>query len=177
MVIIDSDFRAVGFSLRTAYYLCHCSLAAYGGAGDWPETLALGDSIRTFQCGAFHGFVAAQRNVAIVAFRGTESIGNALTDVETALIRHDIFPGLVHLGFAHAAEAVYPTVRALLTALDRAPADLGHGPQPGRGHGHAGRRTAWRSRDFPSAPSIPTVRLGPAIAISATPIACPTTAS
>ena len=57
--------------------------------------------------------------MAIVAFRGTVSIGNALTDVETALIRHDIFPGLVHLGFARAAEAVYPTVRALLTALDR----------------------------------------------------------
>ena len=103
------------------------------------QTLALGDSIRPFQCEAFHGFVAAQKNVAIVAFRGTESIGNALTDAETALIRHDIFPGLVHLGFAHAAEAVYPTVRDLLTALDRRPADLGHGPQPRRGHGHAGR--------------------------------------
>ena len=31
MVIIDSDSRAVGFSLRTGYYLAHCSLAAYGG--------------------------------------------------------------------------------------------------------------------------------------------------
>ena len=71
MVIIDSDSRAIGFSLRTGYYLAHCSLAAYGGAGDWPETLGLGDSIRNFQCGAFHGFVAAQRNMAIVAFRGT----------------------------------------------------------------------------------------------------------
>jgi hypothetical protein len=119
MVIIDSDSRAVGFSLRTGYYLAHCSLAAYGGAGDWPETLGLGDSVRPFQCGEFHGFVAAERNMAIVAFRGTESIGNALTDVETALIRHDIFPGLVHLGFAHAVDAVYPTVRVLLTTFDR----------------------------------------------------------
>ncbi len=118
MVVIDSDSRAVGFSLKTAYYLCHCSLAAYGGPGNWPETLAL-DSIRTFQCEAFHGFVAAQRDVAIVAFRGTASIGNALTDVEAALIRHDIFPGLIHFGFARAAETVYPTVRALLTDLDR----------------------------------------------------------
>jgi len=119
VVIIDSDSRAVGFSLRTAYYLAHCSLAAYGGAGNWPETLVLGDSIHTFQCDEFHGFVASQRDVAIVAFRGTESIGNALTDVETALVRHGIFPGLVHLGFAHAADTVYPTVRVLATALDR----------------------------------------------------------
>jgi len=119
VVIIDSDARAVGFSLRTGYYLAHCSLAAYGGAGDWPEILALGDSIRTFECEEFHGFVAAQRNMAIVAFRGTESVGNALTDAETALIRHAAFPGLVHLGFSHAADTVYPTVRALLTALGR----------------------------------------------------------
>ena len=119
MVIIDSDCRAVGFSLRTGYYLAHCSLAAYGGAGDWPQTLALGDSIRNFQCEAFHGFVAAHRNMTIVAFRGTETIGNALTDVKTALIRHGIFPGLVHLGFAHAADIVYPSVRVLVTAMGR----------------------------------------------------------
>ena len=119
MVVIDSDYRAVKFSLKTAYYLAHCSLAAYGGPGDWPEMLGLGDSIRPFQCGAFHGFVAAQQNAAIVAFRGTATIGNALTDIEAALIRHDIFPGMIHCGFARASETVYPTVRVLLTALDR----------------------------------------------------------
>jgi hypothetical protein len=119
VVIIDSDSRATDFSMKTGYYLAHCSLAAYGGPGDWPETLALGDSLRTFECGAFHGFVAAQPNMVIVAFRGTETIGNALTDVKTALIRHTIFPGLVHLGFAHAAEAVYPTVRVMVSALGR----------------------------------------------------------
>jgi hypothetical protein len=117
--IIDSDSRAVGFSLRTGYYLCQCSYAAYGGPGDWVERLALSDTVRTFECGAFHGFVAAQRRMAILAFRGTESLGNALTDVETALIRHQIFPGSVHLGFCHAVEAVYPTVRVLLSEFDR----------------------------------------------------------
>ncbi len=119
MVIIDSDSRAVGFSLRTGYYLATCSLAAYGAAGDWPQTLALGDSIRTFECEAFHGFIAAQRNMVIVAFRGTESIGNALTDAETALIRHHIFPGLVHFGFSRAAEVVHPTVSSLLKTFNR----------------------------------------------------------
>ncbi len=57
--------------------------------------------------------------MAIVAFRGTVRVGNALTDVETALVRHDIFPGLIHFGFARASDAVYPAVRSLLTALDR----------------------------------------------------------
>jgi hypothetical protein len=118
-VVIDSDSRAIGFSLRTGYYLAHCSLAAYGGPGNWSEILDFGDSMRSFECGAFHGFVAAQKSVAIVAFRGTVSIGNALTDIETALIHHDIFPGLIHCGFARAVDAVYPTVRMLLTGLDR----------------------------------------------------------
>jgi len=116
VAIIDSDSRSVGFSMRTGYYLAHCSLAAYGGPGDWPETLGLGDSMRAFQCHEFHGFVGAQKNVAIVAFRGTVSIGNALTDATAALVRQAIFPGLVHLGFAHAAETVYPTVHDLLSA-------------------------------------------------------------
>jgi len=105
--------------MSTGYYLAQCSLAAYGGPGNWAETLGLGDTMRTFQCHEFHGFVAAQKNVAIVAFRGTVSIGNALTDVKAALIRQAIFPGLVHLGFARAAETVYPTVCTLLTALGR----------------------------------------------------------
>ena len=120
MAIIDSDSRSVGFSLRTAYYLAHCSLAAYGGAGNWAEMLDLGDSMRPFQCEEFYGFVAAQKNVRIVAFRGTESIGNALTDIETALIRHNIFPGLVHYGFSRATEVVYPTVRTLLDTFSHA---------------------------------------------------------
>jgi hypothetical protein len=117
--IIDSDSRSHGFSLKTAYYLAHCSLAAYGGPGDWPTVLSLGESMRPFECNGLYGFVAAQSDVAIVAFRGTESIGNALTDVEAALIRQTIFPGLVHYGFARAAEVVYPIVRTLLTAMDR----------------------------------------------------------
>ena len=176
MDIIDSDFRAVGFSLRTGYYLARCSLAAYGGAGNWPEPLALGDSIQNFQCGAFHGFVATQKNMAIVAFRGTESIGNALTDAKTALIRHGLFPGLVHLGFCRAADAVYPAVRVLVHALDR------RLPIWVTGHSLGGAMATLVAhrlapRVFRSARSIATVRRGPAIAISATPIACPTIAS
>jgi triacylglycerol lipase len=117
--IIDSDSRAIGFSLRTGYFLCQCSLAAYGEPGNWEESLGLSDSLRAFQCEAFHGFVAAQRNMAIVAFRGTVSIGNFLTDAEATLVRHGLFPGLVHYGFCRAAETVYPTVRTLLSVFPR----------------------------------------------------------
>ena len=119
MDIIDSDWRAIGFSLRTGYYLCQCSLAAYGEPGNWSESLGLGDSMRPFQCEEHHGFVAAQQNMVIVAFRGTVSVGNALTDAETALIRHGLFPGLVHYGFCRAVETVYPTVRTLLRNFPR----------------------------------------------------------
>jgi len=117
--IIDSDARAIGFSLRTGYYLCQCSLAAYGGDGNYAQSLGLGDSMRAFQCEAFHGFVAAQQNMVIVAFRGTVSIGNFLTDAEASLVRHGLFPGLVHYGFCRAAEAVYPAVRTLLSIFSR----------------------------------------------------------
>jgi triacylglycerol lipase len=116
--IIDSDSRSLGFSMKMGYYLAHCSLAAYGGSDDWPTILSLVE-YHPWECDGLYGFVAAQREFAIVAFRGTESIGNALTDVETALIRQAIFPGLVHYGFSRAAEVVYPTVRTLLTAMDR----------------------------------------------------------
>ena len=117
--IIDSDSCAIGFSLRTGYYLCQCSLAAYGGDDDWPVKLGFGDTMRAFQCEAFHGFVAAQQDMIVVSFRGTVSVGNALTDAETALIRHGLFPGLVHYGFCRAAEAVYPAVRTLLRVFPR----------------------------------------------------------
>ena len=116
MDIIDSDSHAIGFSLRTGYYLCQCSYAAYEQPGDWVESLALGDTVRPFQCESFHGFVAAQKTMAIVAFRGTVSIGNFLTDAEAALVHHGLFPGLVHYGFCRAVEAVYPAVRAHLRA-------------------------------------------------------------
>ena len=117
MEIIESDVRTLGFSLQTAYFLAHASVAAYGGADDWPQILGLGDSVRSFECGEFHGFVALHRDVALAVFRGTESVGNALTDAETALIHHTSLPGLVHSGFASAADAVYPTVRVLLSTI------------------------------------------------------------
>ena len=119
MDIIDSDSQAIGFSLRTGYYLCQCSFAAYEEPGDWVETLALGDSVRPFQCEAFHGFIAAQKRMAIVAFRGTVSIGNFLTDAQASLVHHGLFPGLVHYGFCRAVETVYPAVRTLLHAFPR----------------------------------------------------------
>ena len=79
----------------------------------------MGDSLRPFECDTFHGFVAAQPGMAIVAFRGTVSIGNFLTDAEAALVRHGLFPGLVHYGFCRAVDAVYPAVRSMLSSYPR----------------------------------------------------------
>ncbi len=117
MEIIDCDVRTPGFSIQMGYYLAHASVAAYGGNGDWPQSLGLGESVRSFACGEFHGFVAARRDAIIVAFRGTESVGNALTDAETSLVHNPFFSGLVHSGFAGAVQAVYPTVRVLVSTV------------------------------------------------------------
>ena len=75
--------------------------------------------MRPFEHEAFHGFVAAQPGMAIVAFRGTVSVGNFLTDAEAALVHNGLFPGLVHYGFCRAVDAVYPTVRSLLSGFPR----------------------------------------------------------
>jgi triacylglycerol lipase len=115
--IIASEPDADDFSIVNASYLAHASYAAYGGADDWRSKLQLSDSVREFTCGQFHGFLAAQDRVGIVAFRGSHTVGNFLTDAETPLIRHAAYPGLVHYGFAVAADELWPIIRALLTTF------------------------------------------------------------
>ena len=93
VVTIDSDSRTVGFSLRTGYYLCHCSLAAYGGAGNWPEILALGDSLHPLSV----------RRIPRICRHAEEHGDRRLPRHrddrqrpdrrQTALIRHGLFPG------------------------------------------------------------------------------------
>jgi hypothetical protein len=113
--VIDNDFDAPGFSIRTGYYLACASNFAYEqDAGAWAEKLGLGDNIAFFTCGQFHGFVAVLKNITLLAFRGTQSVANCLTDLEATLVSRRPYPGRVHSGFAKAVEEVLPSVRKLL---------------------------------------------------------------
>ena len=112
--LIDSDVDARGFSVRTGYYLACASNAAYEEHSDWIEKLGPGNRITFFTCGQFRGLVGLLEKVALLAFRGTQSIGNCLTDADALLVSQFPYPGRVHSGFAEAVEQVWPEVRRIL---------------------------------------------------------------
>ena len=112
--IVGSGQDAGDFSIRTGYYLACASKAAYYHApGDWVKTLGL-RTAEVFNSGQFHGFVGWLGRAALVTFRGTESVGNCLTDLETPLVQRPPYSGRIHLGFAEAVTAVWPQVLRLL---------------------------------------------------------------
>lgn len=113
--VIDSDIDARGFSLKTAYYLAYASTCAYEEElGAWVDRLGLRHRIKLFTCDEFHGFVGRSNKAVLVAFRGTESIENCLTDAETPLVCCSPYPGRVHRGFAEGVETVWSEIRPLL---------------------------------------------------------------
>lgn len=112
--VIDRDLLTPEFSIRTAYYLACASECAYEDAGDWAEKLGLDRNVRPFTCGQLHGFVGFLDRGTLLAFRGTQSVGNCLTDLETPLVSRPEYPGRVHLGFAEAVDEVWPEARTLL---------------------------------------------------------------
>jgi triacylglycerol lipase len=119
--VIDTDFSTRGFSFPMAYYLACASMVAYEEqSSGWRRRLGLRDNVAPFTCGQFHGFVAFTGKAALLAFRGTQSVGNCLTDVETMLASRAPYPGHVHAGFADAIEHVWPEVRRLLGSRCRA---------------------------------------------------------
>jgi hypothetical protein len=118
--VIDNDFDAPGFSIRTGYYLACASNYAYEqDVGGWAEKLGLGNNIKFFTCGQFHGFVGILDKFILLAFRGTQSFANFLTDVEATLVSQAPYPGRVHSGFANAVEEVLPYVQRLLPSSAR----------------------------------------------------------
>ena len=71
--------------------------------------------ITSFTCGHFHAFVArCWTKARCLAFRGTQNIGNCLTDADSLLVSQPPYPGRVHCGFATAVEKIWPQVRELL---------------------------------------------------------------
>ena len=118
--VIDNDFDAPGFSIRTGYYMACASNFAYEqDLGDWAQKLGLGNNVTFFTSGQFHGFVAILEKTVLLAFRGTQTVANCLTDVEAALVSRPPYPGRVHSGFANAVEEVLPSVQRLLPSSSR----------------------------------------------------------
>jgi hypothetical protein len=106
---IDPDAGAAGFSIKSAYYLAKAAEAAYWDElGEAVEELGLGDKAVTFACGQFHGFVAPLDDITVLAFRGTASIENWLTDGQAAQTKDPAYPGKVHQGFAGAMRGIWP---------------------------------------------------------------------
>ena len=118
--LIDSDVDARGFSVRMGYYLACASKSAYEEHSDWIEKLGPSNRITFFTCGQFRGFVGLLEKFALLAFRGTQNIGNCLTDADTLFVSQSPYPGRVHCGFAEAVEEVWPEVRRILGSPSRA---------------------------------------------------------
>jgi triacylglycerol lipase len=117
--VITSDLEARGFSAKTGYYLACASRCTYDQTSDLIEKLGLNNKTTFFTCGQFCGLVARLDEATIVAFRGTQNIGNCLTDADTLLVARSPYPGRVHCGFAEAVEQVWPDVRRLLGSPSR----------------------------------------------------------
>ena len=118
--VIDNDIDARGFSVKTGYYLAYASTCAYEELGGWADKLGLGHRVRLFTCDEFHGFVGFLNKVILVAFRGTQSVGNCLTDAETPLVCRSPYPGRVHSGFSEAVDIVWPEIQRLIGPPSRA---------------------------------------------------------
>ncbi|MGA2619748.1 MAG: lipase family protein [Thermoguttaceae bacterium] len=112
---IDPDVGTAGFSIKTAYYLAKAAQAAYwDDLGESVEELGLGEKAATFTFGLFHGFVAPMDEITVLAFRGTDSIQNWLTDGQAAQITDPAYPGQVHQGFARALTEIWPGLTQIL---------------------------------------------------------------
>lgn len=111
------DTTATGFSLPNAYFLAKASELAYSAdpVADGAE-LGLQDVIRIFEVEGTFGFLCVTDEAVLLAFRGTVSIGNWLTDAMIRQAQLAPYPGLVHRGFAAALELVWAEVRAALPA-------------------------------------------------------------
>ena len=136
--LVDGDLHSRGFSAKTGYYLACASRCAYEESADWIDRLGLRDRIASFSCGNLHGFVARLDKAVVLAFRGTQNVGNCLTDADTLLVSRPPYPGRVHCGFADAVEHVWPQIRDLLGPPAHAGGSLVDRSQPRRCDGHAG---------------------------------------
>jgi triacylglycerol lipase len=122
---VEFDTTALGFSIQNAFYLAKACEAAYArdedrltaAAGD----LGLGEAVRPFsrvvpeEGTDLRGFVAANEEMAVLVFRGAESLQEYLRD--EAVLQRPGFGGQVHKGFADAFAALWDEAEAALAEL------------------------------------------------------------
>ena len=84
---INNDVDARGFSVRMGYYLARASEAAYEEDCDWIAEFRPNHRVTLFNCGEFRGLVGFQEKFTVLAFRGTQSVGNFLTDADTLSVQ------------------------------------------------------------------------------------------
>ena len=111
------DFEALqtgGFSWRSALSLCHASKLAYADAAtvtqqatDWGF-----ERVSTFEADDTQGFYAATGNVGVLVFRGTESFGDWISNIQ--IVTKDRPYGRVHSGFYKAYREVRSRVNDIL---------------------------------------------------------------
>ena len=136
--LIDSDVDARGFSVRMGYYLACASKSAYEEHSDWIDEFGPSNRITFFTCGQFRGLVGFLEKSALLAFRGTQNIGNCLTDADTLFVSQSPLsgPGPLRVRRGRRAGLAGGSTDTWQSFPRNAP--LGHRTQPRRRHGHAG---------------------------------------
>ena len=110
--------EADGFSWSVGYALASLAHLSYSDARDVRRALEAlwRDRLTIFSIGRSQGFVAASERVVVVAFRGTDQIGDWWDNLRTAPRPSQIVGGGVHRGFLQAYELARPTVAMALDA-------------------------------------------------------------
>ena len=117
MPLIPNDFGTSGFSMETAYYLANASSGSYDPTLDLVSAdLGLPAGAGLFTFGQFFGFTADVGLGVVLAFRGTASLEDWMTDGRAVQVKSAAYPGQVHSGFAAALEVIWPGLQPLVPA-------------------------------------------------------------
>ena len=100
------------FNLTEAIRCVKASQAVYPGGH--PELLFPDNKIQAFGFDPCVGFAVELEDRTLVSYCGTDSLRDALADVDVFLISNKNYPGLVHKGFSDGLDAVWPQMISLI---------------------------------------------------------------
>jgi triacylglycerol lipase len=119
---VEFDTSALGFSALNAFFLAKACEVAYlkdpERLTSAAAALGLASAVQPFdvvvpdEITDYHGFVACNEEMAVLAFRGTDNLEPWLTDATAA--QRPGYGGLVHKGFADAVDELWAEVEAAL---------------------------------------------------------------